>query len=151
MRGESLDRALKDAENFSRLRVVESGDGFGGFAQRDSRLCVTRLRPRREVGVARDVVEAFALILIEIAKDGAPGEGVDERRDVARSRAASGDAQEKVNREMEGLTVMLIELALAAVQGAAMSAAVVDTSHDVVLGALEQVVNLLDARPPETT
>jgi AcrR family transcriptional regulator len=36
-----------------------------------------------------------------------------------------------------------VELALAAVQGAAMSAAVVDTSHDVVLGALEQVVNLL--------
>lgn len=39
-----------------------------------------------------------------------------------------------------------VELALAAVQGAAMSAAVVDTSHDVVLGALEQVVNLLDPR-----
>jgi AcrR family transcriptional regulator len=39
-----------------------------------------------------------------------------------------------------------VELALAAVQGAAMSAAVVDTSHDVVLGALEQVVNLLDTR-----
>ena len=38
-----------------------------------------------------------------------------------------------------------VELALAAVQGAAMSAAVVDTSHDTVLGALEQVVNLLDA------
>ncbi|MCU1593908.1 MAG: Transcriptional regulator, TetR family [Frankiales bacterium] len=37
-----------------------------------------------------------------------------------------------------------VELALAAVQGAAMSAAVVDTSHDVVLGALEQVVSLLD-------
>jgi AcrR family transcriptional regulator len=36
-----------------------------------------------------------------------------------------------------------VELALAAVQGAAMSAAVVDTSHDVVLGALEQVVTLL--------
>jgi AcrR family transcriptional regulator len=39
-----------------------------------------------------------------------------------------------------------VELALAAVQGAAMSAAVVDTSHDVVLGALEQVVNLLAPR-----
>ena len=39
-----------------------------------------------------------------------------------------------------------VELALAAVQGAAMSAAVVDTSHDVVLGALEQVVNLLDPK-----
>ena len=38
-----------------------------------------------------------------------------------------------------------VELALAAVQGAAMSAAVVDTSHDVVLGALEQVVHLLTA------
>jgi AcrR family transcriptional regulator len=39
-----------------------------------------------------------------------------------------------------------VELALAAVQGAAMSAAVVDTSADVVLGALEQVVNLLAPR-----
>ena len=44
-----------------------------------------------------------------------------------------------------------VELALAAVQGAAMSAAVVDTSHDTVLGALEQVVNLLDARPTKKT
>lgn len=39
-----------------------------------------------------------------------------------------------------------IELALAAVQGASVGAAVLDTSHDVVLGALEQVVNLLVPR-----
>ena len=36
-----------------------------------------------------------------------------------------------------------VELALAAVQGASVGAAVFDTSHDVVLGALEQVLNLL--------
>ena len=39
-----------------------------------------------------------------------------------------------------------VELALAAVQGAAMSAAVVDTSQEVVLGALEQVIALLTTR-----
>lgn len=36
-----------------------------------------------------------------------------------------------------------VELALAAVQGASIGSAVMDTSHDVVLGALEQVVKLL--------
>jgi len=39
-----------------------------------------------------------------------------------------------------------VELALAAVQGASIGSAVVDTSHDVVLGALEQMVELLEPR-----
>lgn len=39
-----------------------------------------------------------------------------------------------------------VELALAAVQGASVGAAVMDTSRDVVLGALEQVVDLLAPR-----
>ena len=39
-----------------------------------------------------------------------------------------------------------VELALAAVQGASIGAAVLDTSPDVVLGALEQMVKLLDPR-----
>lgn len=39
-----------------------------------------------------------------------------------------------------------VELALAAVQGASIGSAVVDTSRDVVLGALEQMVELLEPR-----
>jgi AcrR family transcriptional regulator len=41
-----------------------------------------------------------------------------------------------------------VELALAAVQGASIGAAVVDTSHDVVLDALEQVVLMLAPQTP---
>ena len=39
-----------------------------------------------------------------------------------------------------------VEVALAAVQGASIGSAVLDTSHDVVLGALEQMVELLQPR-----
>src|SRR5688500_15476293 len=68
--------------------------------------------PLLNVGPARHVDQPFAEIIVEVSKDGAPGEGVDQRRHLLCARGAAGGGEHEVYGKRECRPVMRLELAL---------------------------------------